>query len=67
MVGVYYFNLIIIYLSAISQFLLCQEAQSGVALSYIETYIGGHHGADPAQPELLCSENAIQTLISKII
>jgi hypothetical protein len=67
MVGVYYFNLIIIYLLAISQFLLCQEAQSGVAPSYIETYIKGHHGADPTQPELLCSENATQTLVSKII
>jgi hypothetical protein len=31
MVGVYYFNLIIMYLLAISQFLLCQKAQSGVA------------------------------------
>jgi hypothetical protein len=41
-VGVYYFNLIIMYLLAISQFLLCQEAQSGVAPSYIETYIRGH-------------------------
>jgi hypothetical protein len=43
MVGVYYFNLIIMYLLAISQFLLCQEAQSGVAPSYIEIYIRGHH------------------------
>jgi hypothetical protein len=58
MVGVYYFNLIIMNLLAISQFLLCQEAQSGVAPSYIETYIRGHHGVDPTQPELLCSENA---------
>jgi hypothetical protein len=58
MVGVYYFNLIIMYLPAISQFLLCQEAQSGVAPSYIETYIRGDHGADPTQPELLCSDNA---------
>jgi hypothetical protein len=47
MVGVYYFNLIIIFLLAISQFFLWQEAQSGVAPSYIETYIQGHHGADP--------------------
>jgi hypothetical protein len=47
MVGVYYFNLIIMYLFGISQFLLCQEAQSGVAQSYIETYIRGHQGADP--------------------
>jgi hypothetical protein len=31
MVAVYYFNLIIIYLFAISQFLLWQEAQSGGA------------------------------------
>jgi hypothetical protein len=38
-----------------------------VAPSYIETYIRGHHGADPKQPELLCSENATQTLVSKII
>jgi hypothetical protein len=67
MVGVYYFNLIIIYLLAISQFLLCEKAQSGVAPSYIETYIRGHHGADPTQPDLLCSENATQTLVSKII
>jgi hypothetical protein len=58
MVGVYYFNLIIMYLLAISQFLLWQEAQSGVAPSYTETYIRGHHGSDPTQPELLCSENA---------
>jgi hypothetical protein len=36
MVGVYYFNLIIMYLLAILQFLLCQEAQSGVAPSNIE-------------------------------
>ncbi|PVH34544.1 hypothetical protein PAHAL_8G244000 [Panicum hallii] len=34
-----------------------------MAPSYIETYIRGHHGADPTQPELLCSENAIQTLV----
>jgi hypothetical protein len=47
MVRVYYFNLFIMCLLAISQFLLCQEAQSGVASSYIETYIQGHHGADP--------------------
>jgi hypothetical protein len=67
MVGVYYFNLIIMYLLAISQFLLCQEAQSAVAPSYIETYIRGHHDADPTQPELLCSENATQTLVCKII
>jgi hypothetical protein len=60
MVGVYYFNLIIVYLLAISQFLLWQEAQSGVAPRYIETYIRGHHSADPTQPELLCSENATQ-------
>jgi hypothetical protein len=66
MVGVYYFNLIIMYLLAISQF-LWQEAQSGVAQSYIETYIRGHHGVDPTQPELLCSENATQTLVSKTI
>jgi hypothetical protein len=39
MVAVYYFNLIIMYLFAISQFLIWQEAQSGVAPSYIETYI----------------------------
>jgi hypothetical protein len=67
MVGVHYFNLIIMYLLAISQIFLCQEAQSGVAPSYIETYIRGHHGANPTQPELLCSENATQTLVSKII
>jgi hypothetical protein len=67
MIGVHYFNLIIMYLLVISQFLLCQEAQSGVAPNYIETYIRGHHGADPTQPELLCSENATQTLVSKII
>jgi hypothetical protein len=47
MIGVYYFNLIIMYLLAISQFLLWQEAQNGVAPSYIETYIRGHHGTDP--------------------
>jgi hypothetical protein len=57
MVGVYYLNLIIMYLLAISKFLLCQEAQSGEAPSYIETYIRGHHDADPTQPELLYSEN----------
>jgi hypothetical protein len=67
MVGVYYFNLIIMYLLAISQFLLCQEAQSGVSPSYIEIYIRGHYGADPTQLELLCSKNATQTLVSKII
>jgi hypothetical protein len=67
MVGVYYFNLIIMYLLAISQFLLWQEAQSGVAPSYIETYTRGHHSADPTQIELLCSENATRTLVSKTI
>jgi hypothetical protein len=67
MVGIYYFNLIIMYLLAISQFLLCQEAQSGVAPSYIETYIRGHYGADPTQLELLCSENGTHTLVSKKI
>ncbi|PUZ70331.1 hypothetical protein GQ55_2G220200 [Panicum hallii var. hallii] len=30
---------------------------------YIETYIREHHGADPTQPELLCSENVTQTLM----
>jgi hypothetical protein len=39
MVGVYYFNLIIMCLLAISQFFLWQEVESGVAPSYIETYI----------------------------
>jgi hypothetical protein len=48
-------------------FFLYQEAQSGVAPSYIETYIRGHHGPDPTQPDLLCSDNATQTLVSKII
>jgi hypothetical protein len=67
MIGVYYFNLIIMYLLAISQFFLWQEVESGVAPSYIEIYIQGHHGADPTQPELLCSENATQTLVSKTI
>jgi hypothetical protein len=67
MVSVYYFNLFIMCLLAISQFFHYQEAQSGVAPSYIETYIRGHHGADPTQPELLCSKNATQTLVSKII
>jgi hypothetical protein len=67
MVGVSVLNLIIMYLLAILQFLLWQEAQSGVAPSYIDTYIRGHHGADPIQPELLCSEHATQTLVSKII
>jgi hypothetical protein len=67
MVAVYYFNLIIMYLFSISQILLWQKAQSGVAPSYIETYIRGHHGADPTQPELLCSENATQTLVSTTI
>jgi hypothetical protein len=57
MVGAYYFNLIIMCLLTLSQFLLWQEAESRVAPSYIETYIRGHHGADPTQPELLCSEN----------
>jgi hypothetical protein len=55
------------YLFAIPQFLLCQEAQSGVAPSYIEIYIRDHHGADSTQLELLCRENATQTLVSKII
>jgi hypothetical protein len=67
MVRVYYFNLFIMCLLAISQFFLYQEAQSGVAPSYIETYIRGHHGLDPTQLEVLCSENATQTLVSKII
>jgi hypothetical protein len=67
MVRVYYFNLFIMCLLAISQLFLYQEAQSGVAPSYIETYIRGHHGLDSTQPELLCSENATQTLVSKII
>jgi hypothetical protein len=40
------------------------EVQSGVAPSYIETYIQGHHGTDPTQPELLCSENATQPALS---
>jgi hypothetical protein len=64
MVHVYYFNLIIMCLLAISQFLLWQKAESGVAPSYIETYIQGHHGVDPTHPELLCSDNTTQTLVS---
>jgi hypothetical protein len=47
MVSVYYFNLIIMYFLAISQFLIWQEAESGVTPSYIETYNQGHHDADP--------------------
>jgi hypothetical protein len=67
MVDVYYFNLIIMYLLAISQFLLWQEAQSGMVPNYIEIYIRGHHGADTTHPELFCSENAIKTLVNKSI
>ena len=41
-----------------------QAAQSGVEPSDIEVYVQGHRGRDPTQPEQLCSQTAIDRLVS---
>ena len=35
-----------------------QEAESGVAPSFMEVYVRGYRGPDPANPDELCSEVA---------
>ena len=48
-------------MNVINSFL--QEAASGVAPSDIEIYVVGHKGADPANPDRLCSQSATEHLV----
>jgi hypothetical protein len=44
-----------------------QEAESGVAPSFMELYIRGHRGPDPASPDVLCSEAAREKMVNKFV
>jgi hypothetical protein len=44
-----------------------QEAESGVAPCFMEVYVCGHHGADPANPDVLCSEVAREKMVNKFV
>ena len=43
-----------------------QEAESGVAPSFMEVYVRGHRGPDPANPDELCSEAAREKMVNKL-
>jgi hypothetical protein len=42
-----------------------QEAESGVAPSFIEVYVRGHRGPVLANPDVLCSEAAREKIVNK--
>jgi hypothetical protein len=44
-----------------------QEAESGVAPSFMEVYVRGHRGPDPANPNVLCSEAAREKMVNKFV
>jgi hypothetical protein len=44
-----------------------QEAESGVAPSFMEVYVRGHRGPDPANPDVLCSEAAREKMVNKFV
>ena len=48
-------------MNVINSFL--QAAASGVEPSEIEIYVAGHKGADPANPDQLCSQSATEHLV----
>ena len=41
-----------------------QEASSGVVPSDVQVYLRGHRGPEPANPDVLCSQKAIDRLVS---
>jgi hypothetical protein len=44
-----------------------QEAESGVAPSFMEVYVWGHRGPDPANPDVLCSEATREKMVNKFV
>ena len=50
-----------IIMNVINSFL--QAAASGVELSEIKIYVAGHKGADPANPDQLCSQSGTEHLV----
>jgi hypothetical protein len=44
-----------------------QEAESGVAPNFMEVYVRGHRGPDPANPDVLCSETAREKMVNKFV
>jgi hypothetical protein len=44
-----------------------QEAESGVAPSFMEAYVRGHRGPDPANPDVLCSEATREKMVNKFV
>jgi hypothetical protein len=44
-----------------------QKAESGVAPSFMEVYVRGHHGPDTANPDVLCSEAARDNMVKKFV
>jgi hypothetical protein len=44
-----------------------QEAESGVAPSFMEVYVRGHRGPDPTNPDVLCSEAAREKMVNKFV
>jgi hypothetical protein len=47
--------------------LFMQEAESGVAPSFMEVYVRGHRGPDPANPDELCSVAAREKMVNKFV
>jgi hypothetical protein len=44
-----------------------QEAESGVAPSFMEVYVCGHRGPDLTNPDVLCSEAAREKMVNKFV
>jgi hypothetical protein len=44
-----------------------QEAESGVAPSFMEVYVRGHRGLDPMNPDVLCSEATMEKMVNKFV
>jgi hypothetical protein len=44
-----------------------QEAESGVAPSFMEVYVRGLRGPDPVNPDVLCSEAAREKMVNNFV
>jgi hypothetical protein len=44
-----------------------QEPKSGVAPGFMEVYVRGHRGPDPANPDVLGSEAAREKMVNKFV
>ena len=44
-----------------------QEAETGVAPSFMEAYVRGHRGPDPANPDVLCTKAATEKMVNKFV